>query len=804
MGEGICSDPTCRPNVIYMHVNAKSEGSSGTRYNHPYEPYEIQLSFMRTLYETLDSKKVGIFESPTGTGKTLSLICPTLTWVRDAEKRGLDAKLKAIENSKGPEWSLTAAKEMEIENHKTRGEQLEKVVERARQNLARRTPKPISRPEKRLHLSETPNYLLTDNLLDAETQALMEKIKQPTEGLEGLQTPLKIYFTSRTHSQLSQLIGAVKLLNIPASWSEKDQPVRLVTLGSRKQLCVNPKVRSLESVQKMNDKCIDLQNSTKCEYKKPADHPKSLEFAETVLADIMDIEELGNLGSQLEVCPYYRARDMVPFCEVIALPYQLLVQASARQALNIDLTDSIVIIDEAHNLIDVVSSLYSAKVTKHECDSALSGLKIYQTRVGSRLSASNRTKLSLTIKVVQSLASFFERAVALPSAKTASGTSIARSDLFSGTADLVDLYSLQEFLVTSKLAFKVDSYIQQDAEIKDKPESMCLGRIIDFLAYSIDPLADGKLFYDRTESNQLCAHYLLLDPSNQFKELVEQVRCVVLAGGTMEPVSDYFTQLFPYIPRDQIEVFSCGHVIPKANFVAQALSRGASNVEFEFTFAKRNETSMIAELCRTIYKIAESVPAGVVVFFPSYKYLDQVLGQFRKMPEFAKLQKLKKLFTEDAKKTVDAILGEYSQKAPDGALLMAVVGGKMSEGINFSNDLARGVVMVGLPFPNAFSAELIAKRNHIQNGAIAAGKSKVEAAAEARAYYENLSMRAVNQSVGRAIRHIKDYSMVFLLDKRYRLPNIQQKLSGWVRDSLQVPTSFEESIQISNKFFASK
>ncbi len=34
----------------------------------PYEkPYDIQLNFMKALYKTLELKKVGIFESPTGT-----------------------------------------------------------------------------------------------------------------------------------------------------------------------------------------------------------------------------------------------------------------------------------------------------------------------------------------------------------------------------------------------------------------------------------------------------------------------------------------------------------------------------------------------------------------------------------------------------------------------------------------------------------------------------------------------------------------------------------------------------------------
>ena len=54
----------------------------------PFPPYSLQLSFMEKLYQCLDDGGVGVFESPTGTGKSLSLICGALRWLLHFQHTG--------------------------------------------------------------------------------------------------------------------------------------------------------------------------------------------------------------------------------------------------------------------------------------------------------------------------------------------------------------------------------------------------------------------------------------------------------------------------------------------------------------------------------------------------------------------------------------------------------------------------------------------------------------------------------------------------------------------------------------------
>ena len=85
--------------------------------------------------------------------------------------------------------------------------------------------------------------------------------------------------------------------------------------------------------------------------------------------------------------------------------------------------------------------------------------------------------------------------------------------------------------------------------------------------------------------------------------------------------------------------------------------------------------------------------------------------------------------------------------------------------------------MVGLPFPNSKSPELKEKMDYL-NANVAKGE---DGRGAGQIHYENLCMKAVNQSIGRAIRHKGDYASIVLLDHRYSRASIKNQLPGWIR-----------------------
>eukprot|EP01052_Picozoa_sp_SAG31_P022813 SAG31_NODE_1836_length_7126_cov_8.436175_3_plen_270_part_00 len=113
------------------------------------------------------------------------------------------------------------------------------------------------------------------------------------------------------------------------------------------------------------------------------------------------------------------------------------------------------------------------------------------------------------------------------------------------------------------------------------------------------------------------------------------------------------------------------------------------------------------------------------------------------------------------------VLSDYkaAAMAPRGAVLLAVLRGRASEGLNFSHDHARGVVMVSIAYPPIYDIKVQSKRNRPKGAD----------------WYTGQAFKAANQAIGRLIRNTEDYGVLVLLDRRYATKTLRQLLPGWVR-----------------------
>lgn len=98
---------------------------------------------------------------------------------------------------------------------------------------------------------------------------------------------------------------------------------------------------------------------------------------------------------------------------------------------------------------------------------------------------------------------------------------------------------------------------------------------------------------------------------------------------------------------------------------------------------------------------------------------------------------------------------------------MGVCRGRISEGLDFSDNAARMVIIVGIPFPQMYDAKVILKRNYLDAKISQKNKDLKREYLSGQEWYLQQATRSVNQAIGRVIRHIQDYGTVLLIDNRY-------------------------------------
>nr|XP_035948319.1 ATP-dependent DNA helicase DDX11 isoform X3 [Halichoerus grypus] len=862
----------------------KTQEVGGIHFPFPFTPYSIQKDFMAELYRVLEAGKIGIFESPTGTGKSLSLICGALSWLRDFEQKKHQEEARLLETgtvplSDGQEQPLSLSSscketpdtlrpvgEPDWVTQFVQKKEERDLVDRLKEEQVRRK----KREERLQQIRHNAQLKYAAKRMRQEEEEMERVLRLSREalaagaGAEPWEQPAGEEDLVLAEYESDEEKGAASGVDE----DEDDPEEEHVT----KNLCINEDVKTLGSAQLINDRCMEMQRSkhekSRAEEEKPKRRRQERRatcpfygyeqlqlLRDQVLVGVKDIEQLVALGKEARACPYYGSRSAIPAAQLVVLPYQMLLHAATRQAAGIRLQGQVVLIDEAHNLIDTITGIHSAEVSGSQLCQAHSQLLQYMERYGKRLKAKNLMYIKQILYLLEKFVTVLGGNIKQnPNTQSLSetGTELKTINdfLFESQIDNINLFKVRRYCERSMVSRKLFGFTErygtvlapsrehptlagfqhflqslqptvtqtsvtpvEEGEARMPRPASPLMHIESFLAALTTANQDGRVILSRQGSlSQSSLKFLLLNPAVHFAQVVKECRAVVIAGGTMQPVSDFREQLLACagVEAERVVEFSCGHVIPPDNILPLVICSGPSSQQLEFTYQKRELPQMMDETGRILCNLCTVVPGGVVCFFPSYEYQRQVYAHWDKSGLLARLAVRKKIFQEPKRANqVEQVLMEYSRcikccgqagGTVTGALLLSVVGGKMSEGINFSDNLGRCVVMVGMPYPNIKSPELQEKMAYLDQ-TLPRGPGQPP---PGKALVENLCMKAVNQSIGRAIRHQKDFASIVLLDQRYARPPVLGKLPAWIRDRVEVKATFGPAFAAMRKFHREK
>ncbi|TBU06996.1 ATP-dependent DNA helicase [Hamiltosporidium magnivora] len=614
--------------------------------------YEIQKDFIEKAKCVIENNEIGIFSSPTGTGKTISLLLSVYNYFIPPKE----------ESNKYTYFGL-----------------------------------------------------------NSENKKLMEQLFGQSDRIT------KVFYCSRTHTQLNQAINELKRF---------DANVNSIILGSRKLYCVNKKVNKTNvELEIINEQCKALISKNDCEF--------YCNFESQNETDIIDIEELIKKGKEKKFCPYYFAKIYSKKCEIVFLPYTVLFSKEGRRSANIDISDSIIIVDEAHNIYESVIQMNTVTISFEIVKKYFKAFEDYYLKYESRMSEVNLKRIKNICEILEKIWKFHENFANNLETKTESSSQekneeciVVNDFLIKSRLHNYNLLELEEYLHNSGIAYKLEGF--------NTNLHLQLFNITKFLVLLIMSDCHGRIFYDNKK-----IRFTPLDPKIYFEDIFV-CKSLILAGGTMEPI-DNLLNLFK---ERTVKYYYYDSIC--TNFISFILSTGPSNKEIKLNYKTRESPEILKDIVYTIFNLSNTVKKGGIICFLPSKYYLKILKETIINLEKNNFKFIKKILYDDT----SSFLEFKNLVFEESVIFFSVMGGKMSEGINFNDYLCRLLIIIGIPYPTV-NTELKERIKYHGND-----------------YSTLIAMKTVNQALGRALRHKTDYASIVLIDSRYN--NLISKISPWI------------------------
>ena len=660
----------------------------------------------------------------------------------------------------------------------------------------------------------------------------------------------KLIYCTRTVPEMEKVLAELRVLQ---AYREKHvgkaSEIMALGLSSRKNMCIHPKVADEGSRESVDARCRRLTASWVRE--KHIDAASREEETSTELCQFFEdyekegpdavlppgvytLADLREFGRKKGWCPYFLARHMIGVANVVVYNYQYLLDPKVSSLVSRELEkECVVVFDEAHNIDNVCIEALSVNLRQQTLDAAGRNITSLSGKIERAKQTDARRLREEYARLVDGLAQQGvlhrgggEDALQNPVIpddilREAVPGNIRRAEHF-----VAFLRRFVEYLKTRMRATQVEqetpaaflAHLQRSAAIDGKTLKFCYDRltsllktleIVDTEEYNaVSLVADfGTLVgtyqagfslilepYDERYPNipdpvfQLCC----LDASLAVRPVFEKFQSVFITSGTLSPI-ELYPRLLSFNP---VCISSLPMTLTRECLCPVVITRGADQQAVSTKFDMRDDPGVIQNYGRILIDLAATVPDGLVAFFVSYSYMEQIVSKWHETGVLQQVMQHKLVFIETQDVVETSLALDNYRRACNcgrGAVFLSVARGKVAEGIDFDRHYGRAVIMYGVPYQYTLSRVLRARLEYLRE------TFQIKEA-------DFLAFDAVRQAaqcVGRVIRSKADYGLMVFADKRYNSHDKRGKLPGWITTHLQeqqLNLSTDMAVQIARAF----
>ncbi len=536
----------------------------------------------------------------------------------------------------------------------------------------------------------------------------------------AVKNKLTVFFITPKHTQHKIAVETLKLIK-----EKHNLDFSAVDLIGKKWMCAQEGVADLSSGE-FYDYCKDMIEKKECIYYNNIKNKEKLSLeTESTLKElnskIIHVEELKHISKNKVLCPFEVACLVAKRASVVIADYHHIINPSIRSHLmdkiNKDLSECIIIIDEAHNLPEKCRELLSVQLSILSLD--------FSAREADSL---GHKEIGTCIKEVRNKI----EAMALSKLSSNKEVFLTKDELIKEIEDVIDL---DQFI--NDLSFIGEKIVG------DKKRSASL-HIANFLI-SWQGHDQGftrilKSNISQKKKDYFTINYSCLDPSLITKPLADSSYSVICMSGTLTPL-DMYKDLFGF---DALTA-EFQNPFPQKN----KLSIIVPETTTKFVARSQEMYKQIANHCASI---VNEIPGNSAVFFPSYDLRDKIKFYFEN-------QCIKTSFSEVpnmTKQEKTEMIEKFKSYKEIGAVLLGASSGNFGEGIDIEDNILKCVIVVGIPLerPDLGTQELINYYDHKFGKGWDYG-------------YIMPAIIKCLQNAGRCIRSEKDKGVIIFLDQRY-------------------------------------